>query len=417
MLRTMMPELGVRQSGADSSAARTVNRPVRLALAGGGTGGHIVPGLHLLSAIGEGERPVDVVWFTSGRAVEERVLGAARELLTRTPFERVALALEPVGGGAPSRSRLVVRTPSAVMTARKKLLAHRSDVLVGLGGFTSLPAVLAARSLRIPIVLLEVNAHAGAATKWLSRFATRVVHAWPATLPPGVPVSRDVDTTRNGNSVHRFVGPPLATSYARHAVLPETQREVQGRAARTALGFDPARPLFVVLGGSQGSTALNRFVHDHVTAFNAAGLSVLHQTGPKKLSEAASARTGYCAVEYVDDVFQALSGATVVLARGGASTLAEIGAMRVPCFVAPYPGHADMHQTKNAEQLGIGARIVPDSQLNARARDEILALALEGGVEDRARMQRALADAVPTDAASRMWREITHSIRDTRESR
>ncbi len=388
-----------RISDVDTRSLESPRRPVRLALAGGGTGGHIVPGLHLLSAMGPAERPEDVVWFTSGRSVEERVLGSARELLARTPFERIALELEPRGGGAPSRSRLVLRTPSAVLAARKALVAHRSDVLVGLGGFTSLPAVLAARSLKIPVVLLEVNAHTGSATRWLSRFATRVVHAWRETLPSGE------------TSVHRFVGPPLGPSYALHAAMAEPERERASSAARAELGFDPARPLLVVLGGSQGSSALNAFIRAHATAFNAAGLSVLHQTGPAKLSEAAAGRTGYRAVEYVDDVQLALAAATVVLARGGASTLAEVAAMRVPCLVAPYPGHADMHQEKNALQLGAGARIVHDSELNAEARDVILSLALEGGAARRVEMRRALAAAVPVDAASRMWREIEDSIR------
>lgn len=392
-------ELEPRRIDAETLPPKAATRPLRLALAGGGTGGHIVPGLHLLNAIPRSERPADVVWFTSGRAVEERVLGPARALLASVNAECVALQLEPRGGGAPSRAGLVLRTPPAVLSARKQLVRHRSDVLVGLGGFTSLPAVLAARSLKIPIVLLEVNAHAGAATKWLARFATRVVHAWRCTLPHGE------------DAVNRFVGPPLAPSYARYATLSETQRDLAAREARVALGFDPARPLLVVFGGSQGSSALNTFVRAHVTSFNAAGLSVLHQTGPQKLGEAAQARTGYLALEYVADVHQALAAATVALVRGGASTLAEVAAMRVPCFVAPYPGHADMHQAKNAEQLGLGARIVLDSQLNAGARDEILALALEGGAADRQNMRRALDSAVPIDAATRMWREITDSMR------
>lgn len=382
-------------SDADARSGSLATRNLRVALAGGGTGGHITPGLHLLAAVPADERPADLVWFTSGRSVEERVFGAAPHLLARQPFERVALELEPSGGGAPTRSRLVLRTPSSVLAARKRLLAHRSDVLVGLGGFTSLPAVLAARSLRIPIVLLEVNAHEGAATRWLGRFATRILHAWRTTLPAGE------------DRVNRLVGPPLAPAYAHQASLDGAFRRATERAARIALGFDPGQPLLVVLGGSQGSSALNAFVRAHATAFGARGVSVLHQTGPGKLHEAAASRTAYRAVEYIADVQAALAGATLALARGGASTLAELGAMRVPSFVAPYPGHADRHQEKNARQLGEGARIVHDSELNESVRDEILSLALETGEVRREAMRRALESAVPTDAALRAWREIT----------
>ncbi|MBL8859463.1 MAG: UDP-N-acetylglucosamine--N-acetylmuramyl-(pentapeptide) pyrophosphoryl-undecaprenol N-acetylglucosamine transferase [Planctomycetes bacterium] len=370
-------------------------RELRIALAGGGTGGHIVPGLHLLAGVEEDcARPVDVVWFTSGRAVEDRVLGAAREQLAATPFERVVLPIEPKGGGAPSRAGLVLRTPSAVLRARERLIAHRSDVVVGLGGFTSLPVVLAARSLKIPVVLLEVNAHRGEATRWLARFAARILHASRATLPDGE------------DRVNRFVGPPLAPFFAAHAALDESARERAAQTARRELGLDPKRPLLVVLGGSQGSSALNAFVREHLVSFLASGLQVVHQTGPNKIREAGPECSGYRAQEYVEDVPRALTAATIALVRGGASTLAEVAALRVPALVAPYPGHADKHQEKNAAQLGAGVLIVQDSELNAHARDEILALSRATGSNRLRSMRTALAAAVPTDSTRRIWREI-----------
>ena len=387
------------RTGAELDRVAGTTRELRIALAGGGTGGHIVPGLHLLAGVEEDiARPVDVVWFTSGRAVEDRVLGAAREALALTPFERVTLPIEPRGGGAPSRTGLVLRTPSAVLRARERLIAHRSDVVVGLGGFTSLPVVLAARSSKIPVVLLEVNAHEGAATRWLSRFAARVLHAWRATLPAGE------------DSVNRFVGPPLSPSFAAHAALDDGARELAARAARLALGLDPELPVLVVLGGSQGSSALNTFVRENLGAFQRSGLQVLHQTGPEKIREAGPECSGYRALEYFDDVQGALMAATIALVRGGASTLAEVAALRVPAFVAPYPGHADKHQEKNAAQLGVGVVIVQDSELNAGARDEILLLSRATSSSRRSSMRAALAAAVPTDSTRRIWREIVDVI-------
>jgi UDP-N-acetylglucosamine--N-acetylmuramyl-(pentapeptide) pyrophosphoryl-undecaprenol N-acetylglucosamine transferase len=267
--------------------------------------------------------------------------------------------------------------------------------LVGLGGFTSLPAVLAARSLRIPVVLIEVNAHCGAATRWLSRFSSRVLHAWRTTLPHGEDAS------------NRFVGPPLSHAFHEHARLDERARAHEGAVARARLGFDAQRPLLVVLGGSQGSTALNAFVRTHATVLLANGVQILHQTGPKKSSEALlQPCTGYRADEYIDPVQDALRAATVALVRGGASTLAEVAAVRVPAFVAPYPGHADQHQRLNALALGAGVRIVADVDLDAEARDALLHLAGEQGAVERASMSAALARAVPTDAAVRIWEHI-----------
>src|SRR4051794_32065875 len=99
--------------------------------------------------------------------------------------------------------------------------------------------------------------------------------------------------------------------------------------ARSRLGFDARRPLLVVLGGSQGSSALNTFVRTHATVMLASGVQILHQTGPQKSGEALPQPcTGYRAVEYLDPVHEALRAATIALVRGGASTLAEIAAMR-----------------------------------------------------------------------------------------
>jgi UDP-N-acetylglucosamine--N-acetylmuramyl-(pentapeptide) pyrophosphoryl-undecaprenol N-acetylglucosamine transferase len=298
------------------------------------------------------------------------------------PCERIVLSIEPEGGGAPSRLRLLFNLPTSYGQALSALKRHRPEVLVGLGGFTSLPVVLAARRLGIPVALLEINAHAGSATTWLARFATRVLHAWKATMP-AVASPRDV-----------HVGPPLAPDF-----VPDPRGAA---AARAELGFDPALPLLVVLGGSQGSSALNRFACEHAPALVRAGVQVLHQTGPKKLAEGAEPFSGYRKHEYVDPVRPALAAATVVLCRGGASTLAEVAAMRVPCFVAPYPHHADRHQERNARELGEGMRLIEDEALDAAFRDELARLCSESGADEREAMGAALAQAMPHGSSSRV---------------
>ncbi len=346
-----------------------------------------MPGLHILAAAREaGVAPLDLVWFTSGRSVEDRVLATLAERAGDVPWERVVLPIEPPGGGAPSRLRLATQLPASYLTSVRALRRHRPEVLIGLGGFTSLPAVLAARRLGIPVALLEINAHAGTATKWLARFATRVVHAWQGTMP----------ATPNARDVH--VGPPLA---------PDFVPDPQGAAtARAALGFDPQRPLLVVLGGSQGSSALNTFVRTHGPAMAAEGLQILHQTGPKKLDEGAAPFAGYRKSEYVDPVRPALAAATVVLCRGGASTLAEVAAMRVPAFVAPYPHHADRHQERNARELGDGVRLVPDVQLDHSCRAALVQLCSVEGQAQHASMAQALAAAMPHGSSRRILAQL-----------
>jgi len=363
------------------------SRTLRLALAGGGTGGHLVPGLHLLEEAQRRGGLADLVWFTSGRDVEDRVLQGMERRFPLIRHERVILEVEPRGGGAPSRARLLLRTPSSVASAHAALRAHRPDVLLALGGFTSLPAVLAARMLRIPIALLEINAERGSATRWLGGMADCVAHAWSATLPG----------SSAGRTQHCRIGPPLAREFARGAV-----DEAASRRAREELGFDPERPLLLVLGGSQGALGLNRFVHACAPELVEQGLQVLHQTGPGRTQEALAPFRGYAAQEYIHDMARALSAATVVLTRGGASTLAEIAALRRPAVVVPYPHHVDRHQEKNARQLKEGVRIVEERALDSRQAEELVRLCSEAGAGERARMSAALEEALPLDGASRL---------------
>lgn len=358
---------------------------MRLALAGGGTGGHIVPGLHLL-AHATGPAPDDVLWFRAGRQVEERALAGLPEA-----SERVVLRLEPEGGGAPGAAGLAWRTAPAVLRARRALAEHGSNVLLGLGGFTCLPAVLAARSLGIGVALLEVNVVSGRATRWLAPLADRVLHAWP------------LDADADHRHVH--TGPPLAPELTGPRPSPAE--------ARRALGFAPDRPLLVVLGGSQGAGGLNAFLTSvGARAVVASGASVLHQTGPGRSAEGlGDPLEGYRAVEYVDDVPTALAAATGVLCRGGASTLAEVAAARAPAWVVPYPHHPDRHQERNARAVGDGLRIVPEGELGAGIADELAAWLGPAGSVDRGRRAEALAAAVPLDGAARIWRELNDMIR------
>jgi len=360
---------------------------MRLALAGGGTGGHVVPGLHLLEHLRtHGSAPEDVLWFSAGRAVEERVLAHASERAGHVPIERIALALE--ARGTPSWLDLALRTGPETRRARAALARHASEVLLALGGYTALPAVLAARSLGIPVVLLEINSVPGKATRSLAGLAECVVHAWPSSIA-------------RARSRHRCFGPPLAPAF----LGPEVQDE-ECAAARARLGFRPALPLLLVLGGSQGAAALNRFVADQARALVAAGVQVLHQTGPGRLSEGAAELAGYRALEYLDDVAGALDAATLVLCRGGASTLAEVAARARPALVVPYPHHRDRHQEYNALALGAGVRIVPEERLDAALVATLLHLAGRDGARERAAMSRALASSIPKDGVVRLADEL-----------
>jgi UDP-N-acetylglucosamine--N-acetylmuramyl-(pentapeptide) pyrophosphoryl-undecaprenol N-acetylglucosamine transferase len=351
--------------------------------------------LHLLSHLQRaGALPARILWFLTGRAVEDEVLSGAAEALAPAVLERVPLALEPPGGGAPSLARIAARLAPETLRARAALKRSRARALLGLGGFTSLPAALAARSLGIPFALLEINAASGRATRALAPLAARVFHAWPDTAPAGE------------SQKHRVLGPPLAPEY-----LAEPASEEEAAEARAHLGFHPERPLLLVLGGSQGAKGLNDFVRERAGALVAGGVQMLHQVGPGRLAEGAAARPGYLPVEYLRPVHAALRAATLVLCRGGASTIAEVGAAGRASVVVPYPHSFDAHQEKNARHLGEGAVIVPERELGDATLELLLRLLSPAGREERARRAAAAARAVPRDAGARLAAEVLELAR------
>jgi UDP-N-acetylglucosamine--N-acetylmuramyl-(pentapeptide) pyrophosphoryl-undecaprenol N-acetylglucosamine transferase len=336
-----------------------------------------------------GTPPGRVVWLGAGRGVEERVLEGARGFLGEIPLALVSLGLEVAAGGAPTRPQILLRSLPALRRAYRALLENHVDVLLGLGGASALPAVLAAKWARIPTCLLEINAKPGTATRWLAPFARRVFHAWPSSVPRRAPAH------------HVVLGPPLAPQFLGGPPGPE-----ETRAARLAWGMDPARPVLLILGGSQGALALNRFARAMVPTFVSENVQVLHQLGPGRRAEGAADGPGYFPVEYIEDMPLALATATVVLCRGGASTLAEVAARARPAWVVPYPHHRDRHQEANARALGPGVRIVEESRLNAGASASLLRLCQPDGAGDREAMAEVLGRSVALDAGERLAAEL-----------
>jgi len=383
-------------AGAGPGGLATEERTgLRLAISGGGTGGHIVPGLHLLEHLRESGGDLgDLVWFGSGRGVEERVLEHLTGRTGLAPVEVLSLALEPRSGGAPGWVGLAVRTAPSVQRVRQALRAHRTQVVLGLGGYVTAPVAVAAKSMGIPMALLEINSVVGKANQWLSPLCQRVYHAWEETLPD-----------RAGQR-HLHMGPPVSPR------LEPTDGESSRSVAKARLGFEVERPLLVVLGGSQGAQAINETLADGSGILLEKGISILHQVGPGKLDQAArSPSESYRAVEYVDEMALALRAADLVLCRGGASTMAEVAAVQTPAWVVPYTHHRDNHQEHNARQLGDGVRVVPESTL-ADALPELPGFMGESGAAERERMRRALRRCVPRDAARRILDDLERLAND-----
>jgi UDP-N-acetylglucosamine--N-acetylmuramyl-(pentapeptide) pyrophosphoryl-undecaprenol N-acetylglucosamine transferase len=308
----------------------------------GGTGGHLSPGISL--AEGLAARGHSSVLLVSQKKVDARLLEKYPDLR----FERMpgsGFAWHPV-----KLARCVFAQASAFLFCLRLLREMRPDGIVGFGGFTSAPLVLAGWLMGVPIALHESNRVPGLAIRTFGRFARRVY------LPPGIKL----------RSVR-----PVATRHVGLPVRREITRHLQ-TAVREALGLDPNQKLLVVLGGSQGSGALNEWVRGQLAALAAEGIQVYCVTGlgkgrddvaELKTKNGVPVRSTF--VAFCDRMAELMSAADLVVSRAGAGTLAELIRCETPAILVPYPHAADNHQQANAlyfERQG-GGIVVDETRL------------------------------------------------------
>jgi UDP-N-acetylglucosamine--N-acetylmuramyl-(pentapeptide) pyrophosphoryl-undecaprenol N-acetylglucosamine transferase len=352
-----------------------LNRKV-VVFAGGGTGGHLFPGLAVARALPTLE-PVFLVPPDRGDA--DHIGGEFGVVELDTPRVDRAPLLFPM------------RLALAVRRARRILRELNATAVVGLGGYASVPGALAARSLGLPLYLIECNAVPGRATRLLARFAAGIgLGAAPAqaTLP--------------GGPRCRVTGTPLRADLRRDA-------------AREEFGLDPALPTMLVLGGSQGAAGLNARVLGGLSACAPGTFQVLHCSGNR---DAANVHAGYrnlhvpaTVVDFLPDIGRAYAVADLVLSRAGASTVAECAALRRPAVFVPYPWHKDRQQVHNAwEAVRAGAaKIVEEADLDPpMLRGIVQEILLDP--EERQRMAQAAQHIARPEAAHDMAAHLVESL-------
>ncbi len=306
-------------------------------VAGGGTAGHIEPALALADAVMRLRPDARVVALGTERGLENKLVparGYQLELIPPVPMPR-----KP----SPDLLKLPLRVRDSVKRTREVLERVRADVVVGFGGYVSLPAYLAARG-RVPIVVHEANAKAGLANKVGAKFAERVAAAVPDS----------------GLSDAEIIGIPL-----RHSITSLDRAALRDR-ARAHFGLDPHAPTLLVFGGSQGARSINNAVSGAASAFARAGIGVLHAHGPKNTVAVQSVpgAPAYVPVPYLERMDLAYAAADAVLCRSGAMTVAEVSAVGLPAVFVPLP-HGNGEQALNAGPVVAagGGILVPDEQL------------------------------------------------------
>lgn len=326
---------------------------MRIVITGGGTGGHVYPGLAVAETLAERVPGVEIV-FVGGRGIEQRIVASAG-----LPFRQVA--------SAPWPRRPALRTVSAVAvigagTAQAIALLVRSKphAVLATGGYASAPVGLAAAALSLPLVIQEQNLVPGATNRLLGRWArtVSVPHDAVAAYFPGKAITTGVPVRKASLNGDRPRG---------------LQR----------FGLDDGRLTVLVLGGSLGAQSLNAAVAEMAGLLTTDhGVQILHQTGKdheewvrRQAGGAPAGSLKYVALAYIEDVADAYACADVVICRAGAGTLAEVTANGLPAVAAPYPFAVAGEQDANARVLEAAgaAVIVRHDELSGARLVEVLA--------------------------------------------
>ena len=330
----------------------------RLVVAGGGTGGHLYPGIAVAR---EAQRDGgEALFIGTEQGIEARVI----------PREGLALATiragKYMGVGMTDKIKTLGTIPAGVFSSMRILKEFRPDAVMGVGGYASFPAVCAAKLLGLPVAIQEQNAYPGLTNRMLGRFAGRVFlgFAGAARFFP------------EGRSV--FTGNPV------RAELLAADRT----SSLAKFGLKDGMTTVLVFGGSGGAHTVNRSVSESLPLL--AGIKgkaqFIHQTGEKdlKMVEAAYASSGFNSITmpFIYEMAEAYACADLVVCRSGALTLAEITALGKPAVLVPYPFAANNHQELNARELekAGAARVVRDNE----ATSERMAEEIAGLVNDAA---------------------------------
>lgn len=306
---------------------------MRVIVAGGGTGGHVIPALAIAQEL-HSRYKAEVRFIGTVRGIETRLVPAAGfrlELVAVGALNRVDLA---------TRIKTLIHLPRAIGQTARMISEFQPDVMIGVGGYASGPAMLAAGLMNVPMLAFEPNAIPGIANRLVAPMVRAAAVHFAATQ-----------------------------RYFRNAVV--TGVPVRREFFNPAVRAEDSRPTLLVFGGSQGAHAINIAVSESLAGLAQAvpGIHIIHQTGEKdyEAAQAAAAKSGVSVdvSPFIDDMPGAFAGADLLVCRSGASTVAEVAAAGKPAIFVPLPTAADDHQRHNAETLADAgaARLLPQAEL------------------------------------------------------
>ncbi len=359
---------------------------MNIIITGGGTGGHLFPGIAIAEAFMERDTANSITFIGSAKGIEARVLPRMNLPLLTVPVSGFA------GKGFIDKCRSACCVPAAILKAIGYIKKCRADLVVGLGGYIAFPGVAAGKIMGVPTVIHEQNSVPGLSNRLLGRLSDRVFISYKTSgaffnakkiCHSGMPVRREFSAVEAGPRSGRFS--------------------------------------VCILGGSQGARHINHALRDALPFLGdiKASVEFMHQSGP---ADAEMLRRSYEEAEaaavvepFVDDIAAWLRRADMVISRAGASAIAEIAASGCPAVLIPYPYAAGNHQEKNAAEFAAGgaALMLRSSELNGRA----LADCIKNLAQNRQRLQemrtRALSLSRP-EAAQHIVNECYELVEGAR---
>lgn len=350
---------------------------LRIVITGGGTGGHLFPGIALATGMRERIDGCRVLFIGTSRQLD-------REALAGYDFELAAIECMGLKGmGWKHRLRSITQLPAATMEAGRIVRRFAPHLVFGVGGYVTGPVLLAARLRGIPVCIHEQNSVPGMANRMLSMIADRIFLSIPCRW-------------------RFFRGKTLLTGNP-------VRREIIAAAHAGAREVGEAR-IILILGGSQGAHRVNMLMleaAERLVRVYDGRVRFIHQTGKADVDEVRSRyRTMGAEAEVCDffhDMAQHYGRAGLALSRAGATTLAELSVMSVPALLIPYPYAADDHQRNNAlyyERAG-AARMLPEQELDGERLTEEIRKLMEDP-DTLGRMSAAMRKMARPDAAERI---------------
>lgn len=360
--------------------------------AGGGTGGHLFPSLAIAQRLPESVAGDPAVALRSHFLCSDRQIDAS--ILQKAGVQFTPLPVKPLPRGPLAAIRFVLSYWKSRSIAKQLIRTMNAKAIVAMGGFVSGPVVSAARSLGVPVMMVNLDAVPGKANRWLAGKCDHLFTVYP--------------TDQLGTRRVDLVPMPL-----RQSCLASGDRA----SCRAAMGLDPERPVLLVTGASQGAESLNQMMIELLSRVPVQAMlarwQLLHLAGPgrdgdvRKAYEEAGLR--HVVLDFCDTMGQAWGAADLAISRAGAGSVAEAVANAVPTVFLPYPHHKDQHQRLNAAPIveACGAVLFDDhvDPVENADRLQMPIMQIMDNPDRLERMRANLRRIHPGDGATRLARE------------